>query len=42
MYFMIMEEIIEHKRDGLKLTRDEIHFFIENYVNGSIPDYQAR
>lgn len=38
---MIMEEIIEHKRDGLKLTRDEIHFFIENYVNGSIPDYQA-
>ena len=38
---MIMEEIIEHKRDGLKLTRDEIHFFIENYVKGSIPDYQA-
>lgn len=38
---MIMEEIIEHKRDGLKLTRDEIHFFIENYVSGSIPDYQA-
>ncbi|MCI6788977.1 MAG: pyrimidine-nucleoside phosphorylase [Mollicutes bacterium] len=36
-----MEEIIEHKRDGLKLTRDEIHFFIENYVSGSIPDYQA-
>lgn len=38
---MIMEEIIEHKRDGFKLTRDEIHFFIENYVSGSIPDYQA-
>lgn len=38
---MTMEEIIEHKRDGLKLTRDEIHFFIENYVKGSIPDYQA-
>ena len=38
---MIMEEIIEHKRDGLKLTRDEIHFFIENYVSGNIPDYQA-
>jgi len=36
-----MEEIIEHKRDGFKLTRDELHFFIENYVNGRIPDYQA-
>ncbi len=38
---MLMEEIIEHKRDGFKLTRDELHFFIENYVNGHIPDYQA-
>ncbi|HBS10585.1 MAG TPA: thymidine phosphorylase [Firmicutes bacterium] len=38
---MLMEEIIEHKRDGFKLTRDELHFFIENYVNGRIPDYQA-
>ena len=36
-----MEEIIEHKRDGLTLTSEEIHFFIKNYVNGEIPDYQA-
>ena len=38
---MLMEEIIEHKRDGLTLTSEEIHFFIKNYVNGEIPDYQA-
>ena len=38
---MLMEEIIEHKRDGLALTSEEIHFFIKNYVNGEIPDYQA-
>ena len=34
-----MEEIIEHKRDGLALTSEEIHFFFKNYVNGEITDY---
>lgn len=36
-----MEEIIEHKRDGLVLNKEEIDYFIVNYVNGKIPDYQA-
>ena len=36
-----MEEIIEHKRDGLELSQQEIHFFIKNYVDNKIPDYQA-
>ena len=38
---MRMEEIIEHKRDGLELSQQEIQFFIKNYVDNKIPDYQA-
>ena len=38
---MIIEEIIEKKRDGNALNREEIHYFIKNYVNNAIPDYQA-
>ena len=38
---MNMVEIICKKRDKEKLTRQEIEYFIENYTNGSIPDYQA-
>lgn len=38
---MRMEEIIEHKRNGLELSQQEIHFFIKNYVDNKIPDYQA-
>lgn len=34
-------EIISKKRDGGELTTDEIQSFIDRYVNGSIPDYQA-
>lgn len=34
-------DIIIHKRDGRKLTREEIQFFIQGYTNGQIPDYQA-
>lgn len=34
-------EIIEKKRDGKELNKKEIHYFIENYVNGEIKDYQA-
>ena len=35
-----MYDLIEKKRNGEELTRDEIHFMIENYTNGNIPDYQ--
>lgn len=38
---MRMVDIIEKKRDGGELTKAEIEFFIDGYVNGSIPDYQA-
>jgi pyrimidine-nucleoside phosphorylase len=34
-------EIIIKKRDGGELTRAEIEYFIEGYVSGDIPDYQA-
>lgn len=34
-------DIIAKKRDKGTLSRDEIHFFIKNYVDGSIKDYQA-
>ncbi|OTQ74425.1 MULTISPECIES: pyrimidine-nucleoside phosphorylase [unclassified Gilliamella] len=34
-------DIIEKKRDGNALTTEEIQFFITNYTNGSIPDYQV-
>lgn len=38
---MRMNDIIEKKRDGQALTKEEINFFIEGYTNNSIPDYQA-
>lgn len=38
---MRMIDIIEHKRDGKILTNEEISFFITNYVDGKIPDYQV-
>lgn len=34
-------DIIEKKRNGESLTQEEIHFWIEGYVNESIPDYQV-
>lgn len=36
-----MVDIIEKKRDGYPLTKEEIQFFIDGYVKGDIPDYQA-
>jgi len=33
-------EIIRKKRNGGKLTRDEMAFLIEGYVRGTIPEYQ--
>ena len=38
---MRMYDIIKKKRDGLALTEQEIQFFIDGYVKGEIPDYQA-
>lgn len=38
---MRIYDIIEKKRDGLALTRKEIKFFIENYMKGTIADYQV-
>ena len=34
-------DIIEKKRDKKTLTKEEINYFIENYTNGKIADYQA-
>lgn len=38
---MRMYDIIDKKRLGEKLSREEIAFFVDGYTNGSIPDYQA-
>ncbi len=38
---MRMYDIIKKKRDGGKLTEAEINWFIDGYVKGDIPDYQA-
>lgn len=38
---MQMTDIIIKKRNGFELTREEIKFFIDNYVNNTIPDYQV-
>ncbi|GAE25456.1 pyrimidine-nucleoside phosphorylase [Halalkalibacter wakoensis JCM 9140] len=37
---MRMVDVIEKKRDGLKLTKEEIRFAVEGYTNGKVPDYQ--
>lgn len=38
---MRMYDIIAKKRDNKVLAEEEIEFFINGYVDGSIPDYQA-
>src|SRR5512136_350107 len=38
---MRVTDIIEKKRDGGELSQAEIEFFINGYVRGDIPDYQA-
>lgn len=36
-----MNDIIYKKREGGRLSEEEINFFIDGYVAGDIPDYQA-
>lgn len=38
---MRMFDIIRKKRDGLELSEKEIQWFVNGYVKGEIPDYQA-
>jgi pyrimidine-nucleoside phosphorylase len=40
MNAMRMVDLIEKKRDGHALTKEEIQFIIEGYTKGDIPDYQ--
>lgn len=37
---MRMVDLIEKKRDGQELTKEEIHHIIKSYTSGDIPDYQ--
>ncbi|SDL22136.1 pyrimidine-nucleoside phosphorylase [Kandleria vitulina] len=37
---MRMVDLIEKKKNGEALSKDEIHFIIDGYVKGDIPDYQ--
>lgn len=38
---MVMYDIIDKKKKGGELTRKETEYFINGYVDGSIPDYQV-
>ncbi len=38
---MRMYDIIEQKKRGHALTKEEIEFVVEGYTSGSIPDYQV-
>ena len=38
---MNIQDIIEIKRDGHKLSKEQIEYFVNNYTNGNITDYQA-
>lgn len=38
---MNIYDIIVKKRDGGKLNKVEISYFVDGYTNGTIPDYQA-
>jgi pyrimidine-nucleoside phosphorylase len=37
---MRMVDLIQKKRDGLQLVKNEIDFIIKGYTSGEIPDYQ--
>ena len=38
---MRMYDIIMKKRNGGELSKEEIHFFVDGYTKGEIPDYQV-
>lgn len=38
---MNIVDVIEKKKSGGKLSKEEIEYFITGYTNGTIPDYQA-
>ena len=38
---MRMIDVIVHKRDGMELTDEELHYFVSEYTAGNIPDYQV-
>ncbi len=38
---MNIQEIIAKKRDGQELSKEDIHYFISKYTDGSITDYHA-
>jgi len=37
---MLMTELLAKKRDGERLSREEIDFMVQGYTRGEIPDYQ--
>lgn len=37
---MRIVDLIEKKRDGLELNKDELAYLIKGYVKGDVPDYQ--
>jgi pyrimidine-nucleoside phosphorylase len=39
--YMRMYDVIDKKKRGGTLTKEEIYFFVSGYVSGEIPDYQA-
>ena len=38
---MRMYDIIKTKRDGGVLSKEQIDYFVKEYTNGTIPDYQV-
>ncbi|MGF2122728.1 pyrimidine-nucleoside phosphorylase [Enterococcus faecium] len=38
---MRIVDLIEKKRDGNELSKEEIEYIVTNYTNGKIPDYQV-
>ncbi|TNJ67376.1 pyrimidine-nucleoside phosphorylase [Paenibacillus hemerocallicola] len=37
---MRMVDLIQHKRDGGRLTREQIYYAVQGFTRGDIPDYQ--
>ena len=38
---MNIQQVISNKRDKKELSKEEIEFFITEYVKGTVTDYQA-